>query len=174
MRVLTPPEGRQVFELPFAPEPAHIGANGHVNNVVYLAWAQDLAIAHWSATASNADQSRWGWVVLRHEVDYRRPLQLGETARGLTWVDDAPRAPASPASAASTDRRACAPRSAPLAPGGPQERPPAPRSAAHGGDVRLERVAQKWTPVLRGNALRPFDSRARFNDQAIPPDRIVL
>ena len=92
-RLLAPPEGRQVFELPFAAEPVHIDANGHVNNVVYLAWAQDLAIAHWSATASAEDQARWGWVVLRHEIDYRRPLRLGETARGLTWVDDAPEGP---------------------------------------------------------------------------------
>lgn len=92
-RLLAPPEGRQVFELPFTAEPSHIDANDHVNNVVYLAWAQDLAIAHWSAMASAEDQARWAWVVLRHEVDYRRPLRLGETARGLTWVDDAPEGP---------------------------------------------------------------------------------
>jgi acyl-CoA thioester hydrolase len=92
-RLLDPPEDRQVFELPFTPEAAHIDGNDHVNNVVYLAWAQDLAIAHWSAVASPEDQARWGWVVLRHEVDYRRPLHLGQTARGLTWVDDAPEGP---------------------------------------------------------------------------------
>ena len=92
-RPLEPPEGRQVFEIPFEPEAIHIDANGHVNNVVYLAWAQDLAIAHWGARASAADQARWAWVVLRHEVDYRRPLRLGETARGRTWVDDAPEGP---------------------------------------------------------------------------------
>ena len=92
-RPLAPPERRQVFELAFTPEPIHIDANGHVNNVVYLAWAQDLAIAHWSSTAPAEDQARWAWVVLRHEVDYRRPLRLGEAARGLTWVDDAPEGP---------------------------------------------------------------------------------
>ena len=87
-RLLEPPDGREVFELGFAPEPAHIDGNGHVNNVVYLAWAQELAISHWSARASAADQARWAWIILRHEVDYRRPLKLGETARGLTWVAD--------------------------------------------------------------------------------------
>jgi acyl-CoA thioester hydrolase len=92
-RPLEPPEGRQVFEIAFAPEPFHIDANGHVNNVVYLAWAQDLAIAHWSARASGDDQARWAWVVLRHEIDYRRPLRLGEAARGRTWVDDTPEGP---------------------------------------------------------------------------------
>jgi acyl-CoA thioester hydrolase len=92
-RLLEPADGREVFELAFAPGPAHIDANGHVNNVVYLAWAQDLAIAHWSARASTQDQARWAWVVLRHEVDYRRPLRLGETALGRTWVDEAPEGP---------------------------------------------------------------------------------
>ena len=92
-RALAPPSDRQVFELRFAPEPIHIDGNSHVNNVVYLAWAQELAIAHWSAVASAEDQARWGWVVLRHEVDYRRPLLLGQTALGRTWVDDAPEGP---------------------------------------------------------------------------------
>jgi hypothetical protein len=38
----------------------------------------------------------------------------------------------------------------------------------------LERVAQKWTPVLRLQRAQDFEFRARSNDQAIPPDRIVL
>ncbi|MDB5446234.1 MAG: thioesterase [Phenylobacterium sp.] len=92
-RLLEPPAGRQVFERVFEPEPIHIDENGHVNNVVYLAWAQDLAIAHWTARAPSEDQDRWAWVVLRHEVDYRRPLKLGEAACGRTWVADAPEGP---------------------------------------------------------------------------------
>lgn len=51
-RLLAPSGGRQVFELAFEPEPVHIDGNGHVNNVVYLAWAQQLAVAHWIARAS--------------------------------------------------------------------------------------------------------------------------
>jgi acyl-CoA thioester hydrolase len=31
--------------------------------------------------------------VLRHEVDYRRPLRLGETARARTWVAPRPDGP---------------------------------------------------------------------------------
>jgi hypothetical protein len=42
------------------------------------------------------------------------------------------------------------------------------------GKLGLERVAQKWTPVLRLQRAQTFEFRARFNDQAIPPDRIVL
>lgn len=83
-----PPPGRQVFEKRFTPVPADIDENGHVNNVVYLGWVQAMAIAHWQARLPPEEQAKWAWIVLRHEVDYRRPLLLGETAAARTWVDD--------------------------------------------------------------------------------------
>ena len=85
-RPIEPPPGRQVFSGTFAPEPCDIDENGHVNNVVYLGWAQDVAIAHWRSRASPEDQAAFAWVALRHEVDYRRALVLGETASARTWV----------------------------------------------------------------------------------------
>jgi acyl-CoA thioester hydrolase len=88
MSLLEPSEGRQVFRLAFEPVPADIDENGHVNNVVYLRWAQDLATAHWRSLAPPEAQETWAWVALRHEIDYRRALRLGETAQGRTWVAD--------------------------------------------------------------------------------------
>lgn len=88
-RQLEPPPGRRVFELTFDPTPADIDENGHVNNVVYLRWAQDMGVAHWRSLASPDAQATWAWVALRHEIDYRRELKLGEIARGRTWVADA-------------------------------------------------------------------------------------
>ncbi len=92
-RLLEPPEGRQVFRLTFEPTPADIDENGHVNNVVYLRWAQDLGVAHWRSRAPADAQATWAWVALRHEIDYRRELKLGELAHGRTWVADAPQGP---------------------------------------------------------------------------------
>jgi acyl-CoA thioester hydrolase len=92
-RAIEPPTGRQVFERRYTASPGDIDENGHVNNVVYLNWAQDLAIAHWRSRAPAEEQARWAWVVLRHEVDYRRPLELDETARARTWVAEAPEGP---------------------------------------------------------------------------------
>jgi acyl-CoA thioester hydrolase len=83
---LQPPAGRQVFALDFTPTPADIDENGHVNNVVYLRWAQDMGTAHWRSRAPAEEQARWAWIALRHEVDYRRPLMPGETAHARTWV----------------------------------------------------------------------------------------
>jgi acyl-CoA thioester hydrolase len=84
--LLEPPAGRQVFRLDFAPNPSDIDENGHVNNVVYLRWAQDLGVAHWRSLAPTEEQARWAWVALRHEVDYRRALKPRETGHGRTWV----------------------------------------------------------------------------------------
>jgi acyl-CoA thioester hydrolase len=83
---LEPPRGRQVFQLDFTPTPVDIDENGHVNNVVYLRWAQDMGTAHWRSFAPSEAQAAWAWIALRHEVDYRRPLLPGETARARTWV----------------------------------------------------------------------------------------
>jgi acyl-CoA thioester hydrolase len=92
-QLLEPPEGRQVFRLTFEPQASDIDDNGHVNNVVYLRWAQDLGVAHWRARAPAEVQATWAWVALRHEIDYRRALLPGETAQGRTWVAEAPQGP---------------------------------------------------------------------------------
>lgn len=81
-----PPDDRQVFTQSFAPVDADIDVNGHVNNVVYLRWMQDIAIAHWVSRAPVEEQAKWAWVALRHEIDYRRALLPGETATARTWV----------------------------------------------------------------------------------------
>jgi acyl-CoA thioester hydrolase len=84
--LLEPPPGRQVFRLTFQPTPADIDENGHVNNVVYLRWAQVMGTAHWRSLAPAETQATWAWIALRHEIDYRRALLPGETAHGRTWT----------------------------------------------------------------------------------------
>ena len=92
-RLLEPPPGRQVFTLNFTPVPADIDENGHVNNVVYVRWIQDMATSHWRARQPSEEQEKWAWIVLRHEIDYRRALMPGETATARTWVAEAPEGP---------------------------------------------------------------------------------
>jgi acyl-CoA thioester hydrolase len=93
MPAIEPPPGRQVFSRSYTPVPADIDENGHVNNVVYLRWAQEMATAHWDSRAPEDAKGAWAWVVLRHEVDYRRQLLLGETATARTWVAEAAEGP---------------------------------------------------------------------------------
>lgn len=79
------------FELRFTVSPADIDSMGHVNNVVYVRWVQDLAVAHWRAAADGEDRERLLWVVTRHEIDYRRPAVAGDEVIGRTWVGAASR-----------------------------------------------------------------------------------
>jgi len=84
----------EFFTQRFAVDAADIDELGHVNNIVYLRYAQDIAIAHWRARATPEMIASYVWVVMRHEVDYRASLMLGDEAEVRTRVDDAARGPA--------------------------------------------------------------------------------
>lgn len=64
---------------------------GHVNNVVWVGWIQDIAVAHWEWLAPQDVQDACFFVVTRHEIDYRSSVTEGETVTGETWVDEPPR-----------------------------------------------------------------------------------
>jgi acyl-CoA thioester hydrolase len=64
---------------------------GHANNVRYVQWVQDAAVAHWQAEAEEGDQKKLLWVVLRHEIEYKRPAIEGEELIVRTWVGNASR-----------------------------------------------------------------------------------
>jgi acyl-CoA thioester hydrolase len=68
-----------------------IDEQNHVNNTVYLRWVQEVATAHWRAVASTYAQESIGWVVLRHEIDYKAPACPGEDVVLRTWVGKATR-----------------------------------------------------------------------------------
>ena len=68
---------------------ADIDQLGHVNNAVYLVWAQDIAVAHWSRIAGPDLLSDYVWVALRHEIDYRDQVLAGETVEVRTWLGEA-------------------------------------------------------------------------------------
>ncbi|WP_425408635.1 acyl-CoA thioesterase [Hyphococcus sp.] len=59
---------------------------GHVNNAVYLNWAQDIAVAHWRAVAPENMRLDFVWVALRHEIDYRDQVFSGEKVEIRTWL----------------------------------------------------------------------------------------
>ena len=77
---------QEVFELPRTIAPDDIDELGHVNNVVYLRWVQDVAIAHWSTAATPEQQADVAWVAVRHEIDYKLPALPGDGIIARTWV----------------------------------------------------------------------------------------
>jgi acyl-CoA thioester hydrolase len=81
----------QVFELNITAQPADIDELGHVNNAAWVRWIQDMATSHWNAVADPAHVDAYVWVVIRHEIDYLRPVGPGESVTGRTWVGEAPK-----------------------------------------------------------------------------------
>ncbi len=77
---------RARYVLPIEIQPEDIDELGHVNNVVYVRWIQDVAVAHWRALATPEEQAAVLWVVVRHEIDYKRGARLGDAAVAETWI----------------------------------------------------------------------------------------
>lgn len=74
------------FELDIRITPDDIDELGHVNNVVYLSWVQDVAIAHWAYLTTPAHRELFVWVALRHEIDYAAQAVLGDAVLARTWT----------------------------------------------------------------------------------------
>lgn len=65
-----------------------VDRNGHVNNVAYVQWLQDAAVAHARASGCTALTTKLGatWVVRTHHIEYLRPVFAGDSITVLTWV----------------------------------------------------------------------------------------
>ncbi len=72
-------------------QPDDIDVQEHVNNIVYLRWVQDAAVAHWNAIAPHHEKETLTWVVRRHEIDYKKPAIRGDTILVQTWIGAASR-----------------------------------------------------------------------------------
>ena len=75
------------FTRSFTAEARHIDEMGHVNNAVWVQWIQDMATAHWDAAARPEDREQYVWLVVRHEIDYRGNIDLGQSVEGTTWIE---------------------------------------------------------------------------------------
>ena len=65
-----------------------IDGQGHVNNIMYLKWVQEAAIAHWTSVADINMQQANFWVVSRHEIDYLKSAYLDSKLVAKTWVTE--------------------------------------------------------------------------------------
>jgi len=67
-----------------------IDLNGHVNNVAYVSWMQDVAIRHAAESGGTAATHAIGctWVAREHRIQYLAPCFEGEEIEALTWVEN--------------------------------------------------------------------------------------
>jgi acyl-CoA thioester hydrolase len=77
-----------VFRFQFTVPADAIDQNGHVNNVVYIQWMQDVAIRHSEASGGTAAMRAVGctWVVRSHKIEYLSPAYAGDSLEVATWV----------------------------------------------------------------------------------------
>jgi acyl-CoA thioester hydrolase len=78
-----------VFEFHRTVRDDEIDTQGHANNVCYVQWMQDAALAHSAAQGWPAEAYRRlgsGWVVRSHAIEYHEPVQAGEEIVVETWV----------------------------------------------------------------------------------------
>ena len=66
-----------------------IDENGHVNNVAYVQWMQDIAVAHYASIGGIEAQGKEAtWVVREHRIEYLLPAFVGEELEVNTWVEN--------------------------------------------------------------------------------------
>lgn len=80
---------RRVFRRTFTAPVEAIDINGHVNNLEYLRWMQDIATRHSASqgwTLERYIETRTSWVIRSHTIEYIRPAFAGESLTLLTWI----------------------------------------------------------------------------------------
>jgi len=67
-----------------------IDENGHVNNVAYVQWMQDIAVEHYESIGGTNPMQLVGatWVVREHRIEYLLPAFAGEEIEIKTWVEN--------------------------------------------------------------------------------------
>jgi len=80
----------RVYIRSFTIPTAAIDENGHVNNVAYVQWMQDIAIEHYEAIGGLNPMREAGamWVIREHRIEYLLPAFAGEEIEIKTWVEN--------------------------------------------------------------------------------------
>ncbi|KQC33303.1 thioesterase [Nonlabens sp. YIK11] len=58
----------------------------HVNNVVYVQWANDIAMKHWMTVAPQEILDKYDWVMIKHCIEYKRSAVLNDLIKIKTQV----------------------------------------------------------------------------------------
>ena len=80
-----------IFHFEHTVLPSEMDVQQHVNNLAYMKWLQDAAVAHSDAqgwTRREYEELGAGWVVKRHTIEYIRPAFEGDRIVVETWVSN--------------------------------------------------------------------------------------
>ena len=66
-----------------------IDENGHVNNVAYVQWMQDIAVEHYASIGGPEAQGKDAtWFVREHKIEYLLPAFAEQEIEVRTWVEN--------------------------------------------------------------------------------------
>lgn len=79
-----------IYIKPFVIPDSAIDGNGHVNNVAYVQWMQEIAVEHYQSIGGVHTMEFYGatWVVREHRIEYFLPAFAGEEIEIRTWVEN--------------------------------------------------------------------------------------
>ena len=80
-----------IFDLKLKVKAEHIDALGHVNNVHYVSWMQDVALAHIAHIGLGIEQyleMKHAMVAVEHQVQYRKACLEGDDLILRTWFSE--------------------------------------------------------------------------------------
>ena len=80
-----------IFEYPVTVLVSDIDENRHANNMCYLRWMNEAAIAHSSAngwTVERYIELGQTWFARRHTIEYLAPASEGDELTVQTWIFD--------------------------------------------------------------------------------------
>ncbi len=61
----------------------------HVNNVRYVQWVNDVAIAHWNQKATKEMLKKYAWALIKHNIEYKSAAVLNDVVKLKTYVTKA-------------------------------------------------------------------------------------
>lgn len=83
---MNPPD--PIYRYTFTVPAEALDPNGHVNNVQYVQWMQNVAVHHFSSLGGVEPMQAAGatWVVRSHNIEYLSPAFVGDQIEIRTWV----------------------------------------------------------------------------------------
>lgn len=81
----------KIFKEKIKVKAGDIDENGHVNNVVYVQWMQDIATSHSDVVGFNKEkyqELKSSWFIKSHFVEYHSPAFEGDEIEVVTWVSN--------------------------------------------------------------------------------------
>lgn len=87
---MSAPKAPAIHREEFVVPDSAIDRNGHVNNVAFVQWMQDVATRHFDSGGVNDAMAAVGgtWVARSHKIEYLGPAFAGERLQVLTWIVD--------------------------------------------------------------------------------------